>query len=62
MFTRAWHFSLETCRQLRWFALKGRVREQMAQQTGKDYQHREESSIIKLLVNNKKKEENKALL
>lgn len=52
MFTRAWHFSLETCRLFRGFALKGPVREQMAQRTGKDYQHgKGSSSVVKSFVN-----------
>jgi len=57
VFTRAWHFSLETCRLFREFALKGPLREQMAQRTGKDYQRgKGSSSVVKSFVNSWKKE------
>lgn len=56
VFTRAWHFSLETCRLFREFALKGPLREQMAQRTGKDYQRgKGSSSVVKSFVNSWKK-------
>lgn len=53
VYTSVAFLSLETCRLfLRGFALKGPVREQMAQRTGKDYQRgKGSSSVVKSFVN-----------